>query len=73
MVTQKTETMNEPRARLTVRDREISSGTTDVSDPYRYQTHSRLRRRFDRLRAGIAVLEHHDMLADELREVVYNE
>lgn len=61
--------MSEPRAMLTDREREIIQGA-DVSDDYRYQTISRIRRRFDRLEEDIEVLEAHDTLADELREVV---
>lgn len=62
--------MSEPRALLTEREREIISGEADISDDYRYQTISRVRRRFDRLKTDLEYLEHHDTLADELREVV---
>lgn len=65
--------MSEPRALLTEREREIISGEADVKDDYRYQTISRIRRRFDRLEEDLEVLETHDSLADELRDVVCQE
>lgn len=43
----------------------------DVSDDYRYQTISRIRRRFDRLEEDLEVLdENHDSLGEELRDVI---
>lgn len=62
--------MSEPRAILTDREREIIKGI-DVSDDYRYQTISRIRRRFDRLEEDLEVLdENHDSLGEELRDVI---
>lgn len=65
--------MSKPHALLTDREREIINGAADVSDEYQDQTHRRVRRRFDRLREDLTIPEHHDTLADELREVVCNE
>lgn len=58
------------RALLTDREREIVSGEADVTDDYRYQTISRVRKRFERLDADLAALERHGDLADELRSIV---
>lgn len=70
MASEATVGMSEPRAILTDREREIIEGI-DVSDDYRYQTISRIRRRFDRLEEDLEVLdENHDSLGEELREVV---
>ncbi|MFC4990492.1 hypothetical protein [Saliphagus infecundisoli] len=67
---QPTDGMSEPRAILTDREREIIKGI-DVSDDYRYQTISRIRRRFDRLEEDLEVLdENHDSLGEELRDVI---
>ena len=66
--------MADRRALLTDREREIIAGGEDVSDSYRYQTISRIRKRFDRLAEDLDLLdEHHDTLGDELREVVCEE
>ena len=70
MVTQNTATINESRALLADRERESSSGAADVSAPYRYQTDSRVRRRFDRREEDRTIFKHHETLADELHEVV---
>ena len=71
MATTEAATMPDRRALLTDREREIIAGDADVSDEYRYQTISRVRTRFDRLKEDLVVLEeHHDSLGDELREVV---
>lgn len=60
-----------PRALLTDREREIVSGEADdVSDSYRYQTISRVRRRFRQLEADMHALDAHGKLADEVRAVV---
>lgn len=59
-----------PRALLTAREREIVSGEADVSDSYRYQTISRVRRRFDQLEDDLAALDAHGDLGTELREIV---
>lgn len=60
-----------PRALLTDRERAIISGhADDVSDDYRYQTVSRVRRRFKRLEADMRALDDHRDLADEVREVI---
>ena len=63
--------LNELRALLTDRERAISSGhADDVNDDYRYQTVSRVRRRFMRLKADMRALDNHGDLADEVREVI---
>lgn len=50
---------------------EIGGGRlNDVSDSYRYQTISRVRKRFERLDGDLDALEAHGDLLDELREVV---
>ena len=61
-----------PRALLTPRERAIVSGDADdVSENYRYQTVSRVRRRFlDNLEDDMAALEAHGDLADEVRNMV---
>lgn len=58
------------RALLTDREREIITGNADVSDDYRYQTISRVRRRLDRLGDDMQVLEQHGELAEEVREII---
>lgn len=73
MATTETATMPEGRAMMTDREREIISGDADVSDDYRYQTISRVRRRFEQLDADLAAMEAHGDLAEEFREVVCNE
>lgn len=56
--------------RVSDREREIIKGI-DVSDDYRYQTISRIRRRFNRLEEDLEVLdENHDSLGEELRDVI---
>jgi len=70
MVASKQTTMADRRALLTEREREIIAGDADVSDPYRYQTISRVRARFDRLDEDLKALEAHGELAGELRERV---
>jgi hypothetical protein len=62
--------MGERRALLTDREREIISGEADVDDSYRYQTISRVRRRFDRLEDDLEIFREHGDLLDELRDVV---
>lgn len=60
-----------PRALLTDREREIVSGAADdISDSYRYQTISRVRRRFDRLEADMRALDAHGKLGREVRTAV---
>ena len=70
MATSKNTAMTDRRALLTDREREIISGEADVSDSYRYQTISRVRKRFDRLEGDIDAFEEHGDLADELRDMV---
>jgi len=65
--------MAERRALLTDREREIISKNADVSDDYRYQTISRVRKRFRRLEGDLEALGEHGELLEELREVVCNE
>lgn len=62
--------MTERRALLTEREREIVAGEADVSDSYRYQTISRVRRRFDQLEDDLEALAAHGDLLDELRAIV---
>lgn len=62
--------MADRRALLTDREREIIAGEADVSDDYRYQTISRIRKRFKRLEDDLEALETHGDLADELRDIV---
>lgn len=62
---------NGPRALLTDRERAIVSGQAgDVTDDYRYQTISRVRRRFKRLEADMRALDDHGDLADEVRQII---
>ncbi|WP_241432977.1 hypothetical protein [Halorubrum tebenquichense] len=70
MAATSTESMADRRALLTEREREIVAGDADVSDSYRYQTISRVRKRFDQLDDDLDALEAHGDLIDELREVV---
>ena len=65
-----TESMADRRALLTEREREIVAGDADVSDSYRYQTISRVRKRFEQLDDDLDALESHGDLAGELREMV---
>jgi len=62
--------MADRRALLTDREREIIAGEADVSDDYRYQTISRVRKRFGRLEDDLKVLEKHGELAEELRDII---
>ena len=62
--------MGNRRALLTDREREIVAGEADVADEYRYQTISRIRKRFKRIEGDLEALEKHGELADELRELV---
>lgn len=73
MAASETSVMADRRALLTDREREIIAGEADVSDPYRYQTISRVRKRFDRLEGDIAAFEKHGDLLEELRDVVCGE
>ena len=70
MTTPEVSAMAERRALLTDREREIISGKADVSDDYRYQTVSRVRKRFRRLEEDLRALGEHGELLEELREVV---
>lgn len=58
------------RALLTDREREIVGGHADVTDEYRYQTVSRVRKRLQRLDRDIEAMENHGELADELRNII---
>ena len=73
MAATETPNVTERRALLTDREREIVAGEADVSDSYRYQTISRVRRRFERLEDDLEALEAHGELADELRGIVCSE
>jgi len=73
MATPEVSAMAERRALLTDREREIISGKADVSDDYRYQTVSGVRKRFRRLEEDLKALGEHGELLEELREVVCDE
>lgn len=62
--------MSERRALLTDREREIVAGEADVTDDYRYQTISRIRKRFERIEEDVEAMEKHGDLADEFRAIV---
>lgn len=63
--------MDDRRALLTDRERDIISGRADdVSDEYRYQTVSRVRARMNELRGDLKALDEHGKLGDELREII---
>lgn len=70
MAATQSETMDERRALLTEREREIVAGKADVSNSYRYQTISRVRKRLNELEADLEAMEQHGELADEVREKV---
>jgi len=66
--------MDDRRALLTDREREIISGRADdVSDEYRYQTVSRIRARLNELRGDLEALDEHGALGEELRSIVADE
>lgn len=66
--------MDDRRALLTDREREIISGRADdVSDEYRYQTVSRIRARIKELRGDLEALDEHGKLGEELRTIVAEE
>jgi len=66
--------MDDRRALLTDREREIISGRADdVSDEYRYQTVSRIRARLKELRGDLEALDEHGALGEELRAIVAEE
>lgn len=69
------EAENEYRAILTPREREILSGEDPtVSDSYRYRVVSRVRDKIEILGEDLKTLDqHHEGLAEELREVVCGE
>jgi len=74
MAAAETSRMTERRALLTEREREIVSGEADdVSDSYRYQTISRVRKRMENLEADLEAMEQHGGLAEELRKKVCEE
>lgn len=58
------------RSLLTDREREIINGDADVSEGYYYRVVSRVRRKINGIERDLQVLENHDSLADELRDVV---
>lgn len=63
----------EYRAILTPREREILSEESEVSDSYYYRVVSRVREKIGQLEIDRDILEnHHDGLANELREAVCN-
>lgn len=65
-----TASMADRRALLTDREREIIAGEADVSDSYRYQTISRIRKRLERLEGDMEAMGEHGDLLNELREQV---
>lgn len=70
MARAETAAMAERRALLTDREREIIAGEADVSDSYRYQTISRVRKRLERLEDDMEAMRQHGDLLAELREIV---
>lgn len=62
--------VDERRALLTGSEREILLGEQDVSDNHYYTVVSRVRSKISKLEEDMTALEHHETLADELREVV---
>lgn len=62
--------MADRRAMLTDREREIVSGEADVADEYRYQTVSRVRNRFNRLKKDMQAMREHGQLAEDFLEKV---
>lgn len=71
MVDAATEAMADRRALLTDREREIITGAADVTDEYRYQTVSRIRRRLkDRLTDDLDAMDRHGGLGDDVRDIV---
>lgn len=63
-------TMTDRRALLTDREREIITGDADVTDDYRYQTISRVRKRLERIEGDLEALDAHGDLGQELRDIV---
>lgn len=63
--------MTDYRGLLTDREREILTGTAEVSLNYVYQVRSRVRQKIDRLATDYTILaDHHPDLAKELREAI---
>lgn len=63
--------MADYRGLLTDREREVLSGTADVTRNYVYQIRSRVRDKIDRLATDVEILDqHHPDLAAEVREAV---
>jgi hypothetical protein len=63
--------MSEYRALLTDREREVLSGSADVTQNYIYQIRSRVRDKIHRLPTDVEILsEHHPGLATEFYEIV---
>lgn len=63
--------MTEYRGLLTDREREVLSGTADVTQNYIYQIRSRVRDKIEQLATDIELLdEHHPDLAAELRDAI---
>ena len=59
------------RALLTDREREILRGEADVSESYRYRVVSRVRKKIQRLKDDVELLEtHHQTLHSELRTAI---
>lgn len=59
------------RGLLTDRERDILTGTADVSQNYVYQIRHRVREKIDRLNMDVEILDtYHPDLAEELRRAV---
>lgn len=64
-------TVTDYRGLLTDRERDILTGTVDVSQNYVYQIRHRVREKIDRLSGDVEILDtHHPDLAKELRRAV---
>jgi hypothetical protein len=61
---------DEYRAILTDREREILSGEADVDEKYYHRVVTRVRQKVGRVDDDLDVLDEHDSLGDELREIV---
>jgi len=63
--------VTEYRGLLTDREREVLSGSADVTQHYVYQIRSRVREKIGRLPTDLTILsEHHPDLAEEFYEVI---
>jgi len=58
------------RAILTDREKEILRGEADVTEKYYYRVVTRVRRKIEELDEDLKILDDHDSLGDELRDIV---